>query len=31
MKIRYKMDYISIDHHVYEVTLFTKSYVKTVK
>ena len=28
MKIRYKMDYISIDHHIYEVTLFKKSYVK---
>jgi len=29
MKIRYKMDYISIDRHIYEVTLFKKSYVKT--
>jgi len=27
MKIRYKMDYISIDRHIYEVTLFQKSYV----
>ena len=31
MKIRHRMDYISIDHHFYEVTLFTKSYVKTIK
>ena len=29
LKIRYKMDYISIDHHIYEVTLFKKSYLKT--
>jgi hypothetical protein len=28
-KIRYKMNYISIDHHVYEVTLFKKSYVNS--
>jgi hypothetical protein len=28
LKIRHKMDYISIDHHIYEVTLFKKSYVK---
>jgi hypothetical protein len=25
MKIRYKMDYISIDRHIYEVTLFKRS------
>ena len=28
MKIRYKMDYISIDNHIYEATLFKKSYLK---
>ena len=27
LKIRYRPDYISINHHIYEVTLFKKSYV----
>ena len=27
LKIRHKPDYISINHHIYEVTLFKKSYV----
>ena len=27
LKLRYKPDYISIDHHIYDVTLYRKSYV----
>ena len=30
-KIRYGMDYISIDRHVYEMTLFSKTYIRENK
>ena len=29
LKLRHNMDYISIDHHIYDVTLFKKTFVKT--
>jgi hypothetical protein len=27
-KIRHKADYIALDHHIYEVTLYSKTYIK---